>query len=75
MSVRVEAILEAVTALPVDEREVFTKLFQDRQTTREKSLERDTTVQWPDFAGRMKAIFGKRAIPGDPQEFWDDERG
>ena len=75
MNARVEAILEEVKALPFNERAEFARLFHEWQTVGNKSEEPTAAVEWPDFAGRMKAIFGERTILGDPQTFWDEERG
>ncbi len=69
------ALLEKVKALPMGEQHTFARLFQGWEVTRSKTQQLNDVAQWPDFAGRMKVIFGERTIPGDPQEFWDEERG
>lgn len=75
MGERASSILEEVKALPASEREVFATLFdQWKVTSREQQTQAGASA-WPDFAGRVKALFGERTIPGNPQEFWDEERG
>lgn len=71
MSTTAAIILEQIKALPVEDRIVLAKLFRDWET-QTASVE---SPEWPDFAGRMRSIFGSRKIEGDPQEFWDEERG
>ena len=79
VSNKVTAILEEVRALPSTDREVFARLFHvldaAGEAKPEPAADETKSVQWPDFAGRMKATFGERVLPGDPQEFWDEERG
>ena len=75
MHERAAAILEAIKALPAEERTAFTRLFHDWEGASGEVAQQEAGTEWPDFAGRMKAIFGERVISGDPQDFWDEERG
>lgn len=75
MSDRVTTILEAVKALPEREKAEFTELFHHWVSANHESQSLSEKPEWPDFAGRIRAIFGERILPGDPQEFWDEERG
>jgi hypothetical protein len=66
-------LIKQVAALPPQERTLFLQLLDGIKTGAQPNLN-STTLTWPDFAERLRQIYGDKAAP-DSQHIIDEGRG